>query len=512
MPQLPTDRIARHRWGRSWRLTGQNGKHRDNLPLVVIDTVRNAIRIVAMETDRRLDGIRVDQTLSDARAINPNLDCIHHDPYTDMALLKRIARWCERYTPLVALNGSDGLFLDITGCTHLFGGETKLLDDMATRFNAQGLDARLAIADTAGAAWAISRYGERKIALPNSHRELLEPMPLSALRLPESQVRELSKIGYKTVGCLLGLPRAPIVARFGQEILQRLDQAMGHEDEVLSPIQPVAELVSEKRFPEPICYEEDIKATIKLLAQNLVPGLEKRSLGMRQCELVLFRADGEIVSLTVEASSPLRDASRITALFDERLAALHDEWDAGFGFDVIRLSVLRTDRLDAKQQDMVCQDLGYDVFSHLVDRLSVRLGTDRVRIYQMVDTHIPERRFGLASAIHHKPANISVPAKVAEIAVCPLLLFNRPEPADVMAEVPEGPPVHFRWRKAQYQVVRSEGPERIACEWWKDGRAAHTRDYFRVETQDGYRLWLFRHGLYIRETDIPKWYVHGMFA
>ena len=465
-----------------------------------------------MEADQRLEGIRVGQTLSDARAINPVIDCIHYDPHANMALLKRIARWCERYTPLVALSGQDGLFLDITGCTHLFGGESRLLDDMAARFNAQGLGVRLAIADTAGAAWALSRYGDPKIALPGSHRKLLEPMPLSALRLEETQVRELGKVGYKTVGCLIDLPRAPIVARFGQEILQRLDQALGREDEVLSPIQPVAELVSEKRFPDPVCYEEDIRATIKLLAHNLVPGLEKRGLGMRQCELALFRADGEIVSLKVEASSPLRDAGRITALFDERLIALHDEWEAGFGFDVIRLSVLRTDQLDAKQQDMVCRDFGHDIFSHLVDRLSVRLGTNRVRIYRMADTHIPERRFSLASAIHHKPAGVSEPGKVAEIAACPLLLFNRPEPADVMAEVPEGPPVRFQWRKARYEVVRSEGPERIACEWWKDGRAAHTRDYFRIETQDGYRLWLFRHGLYVRETDTPKWYVHGMFA
>ena len=470
------------------------------------------MRIVAMETDKRLFGIRTEQTLSDARAINPDLDCVQHDPNADRQLLLQTARWCERYTPLVSVSGHDGLMLDITGCTHLFDGEEDLLNDMATRFRAQGFGVRIAIADTAGAAWALSRHGKVAIAPPHAHQELLEPMPLLALRLSYEKTRELERLGLKTVGCLLDLPRAPIVARFGTQVMQRLDQALGREDEVLNPLTPVSELVAEKRFPDPIAYEDDIKQTIILLAKNLVQSLEDKGLGMRECELVLFRADGEVVSLEVAASSPLRDAKRMASLFDERLAALHDEWDAGFGFDVLRLNILRAEKLDPSQQDMMRQGETENDISHLIDRLSARLGAGRVQVYQMADTHIPERRFTMAPAIHaDKQSNVAVEI-LPETITRPLVLLQRPELAEVVAEVPEGPPIQFRWRKVQYRVLRSEGPERIACEWWKDGRGAYSRDYFRIETQDGYRLWIFRHGLYERETASPNWYVHGLFG
>jgi len=492
-----------------WRLD-RNNKRPDHPPIVVIDTIKNALRIVALQDDIRLAGIVVDQTLSDARAINPGLDYVQHAPHADIQLLKQIARWCERYTPLVALSGDDGLFLDITGCSHLFGGEVSMLEDMQARLTAQGFGVRLAIADTAGAAWGLANYGSQTIAKPKEHKVLLEPIALKALRLPCDTTVELMRVGFKTIGCLLACPRAPLAARFGSEVLQRLDQALGRVDEVLSPLQPVPELIHEKRFAEPIVYETNIKATILFLALNLSERLEKRGLGMRQCELLLFRVDGEMVSLKVEASTALRDAKRIAALFDERLASLHNEWDAGFGFDIIQLLILRSDKLDAQQEDLAAQDQPEEVVAHLIDRLSARLGADRVQIYQTADTHIPERRFNLTPAIHHQPDAKQV--RYTEIATRPVLLLQRPELAEVMAEVPEGPPIRFRWRKVEYQVNRSEGPERIACEWWKDGRATHTRDYFRIETSEGYRLWLFRHGLYERETNTPKWYVHGMFA
>ncbi len=500
--------IARKRWGKSWRLTGRPGE----APFIIVDKTKNAMRIVAMEADDRLAGLSLDQSLGDARTIVPNLDCIQHNAYAVHELLVNLARWCERYTPLVAVSGEDGLFLDITGCTHLFGGETQLLTDLETRLSAQGFSVRSAIADTAGAAWAIARYDKTRIAKPGHHREHLSKMPISALRVSQETSRELSRVGFKTIGCLADLPRAPIASRFGRAVLQKLDQALGDEDEVLSPFQPVPEFISEKRFPEPIVYEDDIKRTLALLARNLVPGLARGGLGMRRCALVLFRVDGEIVSLTVEASTPLRDPQRIARLFEERLAGLHDDLDAGFGFDVVRLCVLHTDPLNAVQQDIITKDRNSEDTTHLVDRLSARLGTNRVQVFQLSDTHIPERRFGFMPANRSTNSAVQAIQQEEKPVTRPLILFNRPELADVIAEVPEGPPVRFRWRKAQYEVVRSEGPERIACEWWRDGRAAQTRDYFCVEDKAGYRFWLFRHGLYERETDTPKWYLHGLFG
>ncbi len=490
-------------------------KRPEAAPLVIFDTIQNALRITAHEKSPQLSGIHVGQSLSDARAINPKIECIEQDGEADRALLLCLARWCERYTPLVSLSGDDGLFLDITGCAHLFKGEAALLEDLEKRLVSQGFDVQLACADTPGAAWALCRYGQTRVASPHQQATLLEALPLNGLRLPKTDVQGLSKLGFRTIGCLYGVPRAPLVARFGTDILFRLDQALGEADEVLSPLRPVAELVSEKRFADPIVDEEDIKRTILLLCENSVPNLERRGLGMQACELTLFRANGEIETITTEASFPLRNAKRMAALFDERLASLHDSWEAGFGFDILRLSIVRAAPLKADQQTLIAhEETGKTEHNHhLIDRLSARLGKERVRVFSQCDTHIPERRFALQPALDTTPSKpASLKETQSEIITRPLILFPRPERVEAIAEVPEGPPLKFRWRKVSYDVVRAEGPERIACEWWKDGRAAYTRDYFRIEDRDGYRLWVFRHGLYERETPTPNWYVHGMFG
>ena len=518
-PFLPTDRIARQKWGRSWRSTGRP----EAPPFVVIDTVKNALRITAHEEGMERHGIAREQNLSDARAIIPALECIQHDAAADHALLCMLARWCERYTPLVALCAGNGLFLDITGCAHLFGGEANLLADLETRLAAQGFRTSAAIADTAGAAWAIAWHGtgykKQRIVPAGEHAAALEPLPVSALRLPRETAAELIKLGLATIGSIADLPRAPLAARFGADLLRQLDHALGREDEVLSPMQPVAELVCEKRFADPIVDEETIREALARLIGNVIPMLERRGLGMRQCTLRLFRADGDVASLTVQSGNPLRDADRMAALFHERLAALHDgsemEWDAGFGFDLMRLSIERTEPLAACQHDMMTNRITGDETGHLIDRLSARLGAERIQVIGANDSHIPERRVVFSAALHSRlndGALALAEAKPAIHVTRPLLLLARPEPLDVIAEVPDGPPSRFRWRRAPYAVSRCEGPERIACEWWKDGRGYHTRDYYRVEDEAGYRFWLFRHGLYERETNAPKWFMHGLFA
>ena len=523
-PFLPTDRIARQKWGRSWRLS----ERPEAPPFVIIDTVKNALRVTAHEEGMERHGIARDQNLSDARAIIPALECVQHDAAADHALLCSLARWCERYTPLVALSAGSGLFLDITGCAHLFGGEASLLADVETRLAAQGFRTSTAIADTAGAAWAVAWYGighkKQRVIPADEHAAALEPLPVSALRLPRETAAELIKLGLATIGSIAELPRAPLAARFGAHLLRQLDHALGREDEVLSPMQPVAELVCEKRFADPIVDEETIRQVLARLIGNTIPMLERRGLGMRQCALRLFRADGDVASLTVQSGSPLRDAGRMAALFHERLAALHDgseaEWDAGFGFDLIRLSIEKTEPLAAHQHDMMVNGSTGDEIGHLVDRLSARLGAERIQVIGDHDSHVPERRSIFSAAIRSgagyggfREGALALAADIPPIHVTrPLLLLSRPELLEVIAEVPDGPPSRFRWRRVPYKVHRCEGPERIACEWWKDGRGYHTRDYYRVEDEAGYRFWLFRHGLYERETNAPKWFMHGLFA
>ena len=510
--------MARRKWGKSWRLKPRP----EAPPIAVVDTVKNTVRIVACDSHATSHGIKIDQTLSDARALVPDLECTQNRPEEMKALLASICEWCGRYTPLVALSDADGLFLDISGCTHLFGGEAPLIADLEHRLKAQGFSARAAIADTPGAAWAMARYGCFAIIAPGRQREALRDLPLAALRLNEGLVSDLAQLGFKTVGCLIDVPRAPLARRFGQDLLRLFDRAMGDEDEVLSPLMPVAELTSEKRFSEPIVHEDDILGTIDRLATSMLPLLQRRGLGVRRCEIKLFRVDGQVFRLAVNASAPVRAPKRISALFRERLAALHDDLDAGFGFDVLRLDILHAEAFDEFQASFDTQHNDEDEQRVLIDRLGARLGADRIRQFGFADTHIPERSFDLLPVLQASsrtgsslrgtmPASVLMSEETAHGLTRPLLLLRQPEPVEAIAPVPDGPPIRFRWRKALYETRHSEGPERIACEWWRDGRGAYSRDYFQVEDMAGHRFWLFRHGLYERETDAPRWYMHGLF-
>ena len=476
---------------------------------------KNAVRVVAHEAYAVRFGIFNGQSLSDARALVPGLEHHTRDRDEEHKLLGSLAAWCERYTPLVALDGNDGLFMDVTGCTHLFDGEARFIADIETRLAAQGFNVRICLADTAGAAWAMARHGTGRIIACGQHTQAISALSLAGLRLDAALVTGLGRVGFKTIGCIAGLPRAPLTTRFGKHLLDRLDQASGHLDEVISPLMPVPELASEKRFAEPVVHEDDVRRCIDVLASNIIVLLERRNLGIRTCEVKLFRVDGNVQSLTVHAANPLRDPDRIAALFHERLASLHTDLNAGFGFDIMRLNILQASLFNGAQHDLVEQTGNDDLYAVLVDRLGARLGTDRVLEFSFADTHIPERRFALVPVSRRNgktgPDQVVLPGP-AKTPTRPLVLLERPEPIEAITQVPDSPPSRFRWRKVLYEIARSEGPERIACEWWRDGRASLSRDYFRVEDTQGYRFWLFRYGLYERETTRPDWYMHGLFS
>jgi len=289
---------------------------------------------------------------------------------------------------------------------------------------------------------------------------------------------------------------------------------LGREEEVIQPRLPTAELASEKIFAEPVALQEDIERTIGLLAANLQPLMDARQVGARRLELRLFRVDGKVAAIEVRSAGPVHTPDRIQMLFRERIAGFHEDLDAGFGFDLIRLNVLESQERSVRQGDLVSGAHAHEAFDSLVDRLGARLGVDRVLRLAAVDAHIPERSFGLVSAAGDGPdsSGFAVAADAPCVLTRPLLLFDRPELVEAIAEAPDGPPVRFRWRRAVYRIVRSEGPERIGAQWWLEGRGSRSRDYYRVEDDEGHRFWIFRHGLFGRETAHPKWYMHGLFA
>jgi protein ImuB len=488
--------------------------------------VKSALRLVALDERAEHLGLSRGQTLADARAMIPSLDIVEEEPLADAALLASIADWAERYTPLVALDPPDGLMLDIAGCAHLFGGEAALATDMIARLESQGFAARAAIADTPGAASAAARFAEASaadrsdrpaIVPPGGAAAMLSPLPLAALRLDRDTVSAMDRVGLKRIGQIIGAPRAPLAARFGLSLIRRLDQALGQEEEAISPRRPAPAMIAERRFAEPIAREEDIAATLSSLAATLSKSLEARAEGARLFELTLFRVDGVVSRIAVGASRPIRAPRLVLDLFREKFAGLGDAIDAGFGFDMIRLAICQSAPADPAQIDLTGDASAEADLGALIDRIGARLGPDRIGRILAKDSHIPERAAMFQTSEEalsrgEEDRRSDREANNTSSIDRPLRLFARPEPVEAIAEVPDGPPVHFRWRRALYRVARSEGPERIAPEWWRDGGDDLTRDYFRVEDATGHRFWLYREGLYGRETFAPRWYLHGVFA
>jgi protein ImuB len=556
LERLSTDRIALRSGERSASSSfPASGKKEP--PLVIYGKRGNLDVLIAVDAVAERHGLRPGMALAQARAMHPALAAVAEDPAADARLLDAIADWCQRYTPLVACDPPDGILLAIGGCAHLFGGEEKLCDDLLTRVTRFGFSARVVVAATIGAAWAAARYGEAQITPTGGERELLTPLPLSALRLPDETVAALARVGLKCVGDILDLPRAPLAARFGADLLRSLDRALGREDEPLSPLMPVAPYVAERNFHEPIAREEDVLATVERLATRLKSTLSARGDGARRLELALFRTDGVVKRIAVGTSRAIRDAQAIRTLFVERLAALGEEIDPGFGFDLARLSVIVAEPCPDEQIGLGEGD--QVELDRLVDRLSARLGRLRVARLIAQDSHIPE--LAAATVPAQSPARDGAGWEAfrrfrneAALSPRPLRLLAKPEPIeDVFALVPDGPPVRFRWRRALHEVVAAEGPERIEGAWWSeqagqaradepgsgaralidwprwplaslgkarsrassDALCAAPRDYFRVEDKAGLRFWLFRAGLYRDLADglsVPSWFLHGMYA
>ncbi|MHA1157156.1 MAG: Y-family DNA polymerase [Alphaproteobacteria bacterium] len=532
LPRLATDRLHRQVLGRSWRC----GTPPD-APLAVIAKVRNAMRLVALDECAERHGLSLGQSLGDARAILPALDVVEENPAADHRLLITIADWAERYTPLVALVETDCLVLDITGCAHLFGGEDALLADFHARLAAQGFAARAAVADTPGGALAMARYGAAAVVAAGGLPTALRVLPLAALRLAAETVAAMDRVGLKTIGQIMKAPRAPLAARFGAVLIRRLDQALGHDEEAINPRRPAPSFITERRFAEPISREDDIAATLSSLAASLATVLEKNGQGARLMEFSLFRVDGFVARIRIGASRPIRTPKLVLALFREKFTALGDALDAGFGFDTARLAAISTDSAPFSQIDLTGDAVGEADLEELVDRIGARLGANSVQHMAARESHLPERavvhrawcqdghknerqggykgghksghKGGSAVTLATATRELAEPAP-AEPIDRPVRLFSRPEPVEALAEVPDGPPIRFRWRRVVFQVARAEGPERIAAEWWREDGL--TRDYFRVEDAVGHRFWLYREGLYGRETATPRWYLHGVFA
>jgi protein ImuB len=470
----------------------------------------NARIVYAVDHNAALLKIRPGMALANARAIVNTITVAEADLPADETLLAGIADWCERFTPLVALDPLHGLVLDITGASQLFGGETAMLETVRDAIADQGFAVSAAIAGTKAAARTMARYAPGVIAA-GEEASRMAPLPVSALDLDIKDTHALRRAGLKTIGQVAERTRGELMARFGKAMMQRLDRALGLGDEPISPQRVVPDFIAEHRFAEPVTAEAFIASTLVSLAGSLSQILEERGQGVRLLEAAFFRSDGVVRRIAVETARPLRDPAIISRLFRTRLDALSDPLDPGFGFDLIRLSALHAERLVAESVSLDTKADEDKEIAFLVDHLVARFGAHRVLTFQPQNTHIPEAAGVAIPAQHADETTLAWDTRhTGEPPRRPVRLFGRPEPIDVVAEVPDGPPASFKWRRVRHLVSRAEGPERIAMEWWQ----AHgqTRDYFRVEDRDGRRFWVYRDGIYGHETADPRWFMHGLFG
>lgn len=488
------------------------GATRDERPVVIAAREKNAMRLVAVDRKAHGLGLQPGLALADARARIPAICVRQHAPEVDRAFLEQIAQWCERYTPIVAEEHPDGLVLEISGSAHLFGGEARLRDDLDARFARAGITVRTALASTVDCARALARFRPGGIVAPGAEAEAVRPLPVAALEAGAEKTTALVRAGLMTIGHLASQPRKPLAARFGTAFVTRLEGLLGRTDRPLSPRRPVPDFASETRFADPIGLGEDVELALDILAHDLCRQLAKAGRGGRVFEAVFFRADGTQRRLRALSGRPLRKPQPLKKLFLTRLDALADPLDPGFGFDMIRLCALIREEAGAEQTSFEGEAADAQAVADLVDRLTARFGSGAVERFVAQESHLPERAVKRLAAVSAKSASAAweTPSP-AEPPLRPLMLFTPPQPVETVAEVPDGPPRRFRWRRVQHDIVHAEGPERIAPEWWRD-EAALTRDYYRVEDREGRRFWLFREGIYGRETQHAGWFIHGVFA
>jgi len=527
--------------------------HLDAHPFAVVRDSGQMQVLSSLSAKASQAGLTPGQPLRDAHAMCATLLTRLQNPHREAAFLGVLHRWAGKFSPWVAQQDGDGLVIDLTGCAHLFGGEAGLMTQVRSDCADLGLTVRLGLADTLGAAWALARFsaqdpghhrsgdaieqearatrakaGKRRhwerggslpglpsrpaasgeIAAPGKAHSALSPLPVAALRLPEDTVEALTRLGLRRIGDLLGQPRAGLARRFGTGLVLRLDQAIGSAPEPVSPAAPPDRFASRLSLPEPIGLEDDLRAGVDKMLGPLCVRLAQKGVGARTLRLEVYRTDQTMQWVTVSLARPSDDPDRLRPLLAMKLS----EIDAGFGIDMLRLEAVRHEPLHARTRTghleagaavaaRLAQNTALD---DLIGRLGARIGLEAITRRHPGASHLPEKSSQTLAAAWSDPAG-DWPAPPAPR---PLLLWP-PEP--VQAPDHPAPPDTFRWRGRDFTLRGAQGPERIAPEWWLDDPdwRSGQRDYWRVDTDRGDRLWLYyAHGAALSSG----WFCHGAFA
>ncbi len=485
-------------------------------PLVTVVPDHGRRVIAGLDARAQAAGVAIGMTLTKARMLAGPLDARDGDPQADLEGLRRLALWAgQRYAPHVAPCPPDGLWLDITGCAHLFDGETPLLRDLHRRLSAFGLTVQIAVADTPGCAHAVARHvpaGRPVAILPGDHRKALALLPVAALRLEPLMVEALRKLGFERIEQLIVTARAPLAKRFGPGLHRRLDQAMGLIPEPIDPVFPDHIPAARRGFLEPIATAPAFAQVISDLVADVTGQLLREAKGARRLDCWFHRVDGEHQAIRVGTASPSRDPKHLAKLLTAKIETV----EPGLGIEAMTLIAPLVEPLGSAQSaiaiDRTIRRPAPDLPA-LVDALANRFGARRLYRSSPRASAMPERSIALTSPLakpQNRAWNLDAPR--------PARMLDPPEPVEVIAMLPDHPPAQFVWRRERHRVTQADGPERLHGEWWRD--AGHeaailfaVRDYYQVETASGGRYWLFRLGDGENPaTGTMHWFIHGAFA
>ena len=498
LPFWPTERLRRQRYA---ALPA-------DVPLVTRGhDGRRMVLASACKAARGLS-LQAGMPLAHAQAMVPDLTIVDATPAEDARALEQLAAWCMWLSPMTAADPPDGVWIDATGCAHLHGGEQPMLSLLSETLAKLGLTGRMAIADTPGAAHAVARYGKQAVSViePSGQAEALTSLPIDALRIDGAKADGLRRLGLDRIGQLASTPRGPLARRFGNQMMTRLDQALGKLKEPIQPVLPPETIAIRRTFVEPLSTTEAFVTVILVLVSEACAVLEQRGEGARRLDLVFERVDKTVQVIRVGTAKPVRDVRHLARLLDERI----EDVDPGAGVEAMRLVLPLAEPLAYTQRSdgLAPADKGEADMSELIDRLANWLGPDKVFRLDAVESDVPERSQRAISVDALLPQ--SVPGSPWPR---PVRLLGRPEPIDALAMMPDHPPKAFTWRRVRHRVMHADGPERITGEWWRRStELVAVRDYWTVENEAGRRFWLFRRGDGVEPgTGGLSWFLHGFY-
>lgn len=448
------------------------------------------------------EGITAGKVLADARAILPILEVLDDEPLETATLLQTLAEWSLRFSPIAAVDGLDGIILDISGCAHLWGGEQPYMETIARRFTVGGYQVRLSIADTIGSAWAIARYGDDLCIVEGGRQaEALTALPPEALRLESSVLQKMQKLGFRQIGQFMNMPGATLRRRFGEMLLQRLGQALGSYPETVKPVQPVEPY--QERLPclEPILTLKGIEIALEHLIEQFCKRLEREGKGIRSAVFKGYRIDGNVQEISIGTSRASYNTKHLFRLFELKLGSI----EPALGIELFVIEAPLVEDISESQDTLWDIKGGQAKVAELLDNIAGKIGMGAIRRYLPAEHHWPERSVKETTSLDENP---DIPWPTEKLR--PLHLLAEPEPIDVMVPLPDYPPVLFTHRGKIFKLMKADGPERIEQEWWM--AEGQPRDYYRVEDEKGARYWLFRSGHYVDGHDDVQWFLHGFFA